>query len=203
MSSAEWRGSLAIDVPVPRDLDETGRHALDQRLHPLLGLLLIIDLGPGIADAQPIHLAIMMAHTMIVLNAITEEQLGAFSALLPPWCDAAARRLPAELREQPERLVEHVALLRKRHVRRILVRIPMQPDLVARVADQRALLREGLQGVPWDEPGGFDVVLFEELEQARHTDSAREHACGLLDEKEEGSLGIVPREMSFVESSPP
>jgi hypothetical protein len=56
-----------------------------------------------------------------------------------------------------------------------------------------------------DEPGCFEVVLFEELEEAADTDGACEETWsdGLEIEGREGGRGKVPRLMSLEESSPP
>lgn len=50
--------------------------------------------------------------------------------------------------------------------------VPVQSDLVALVPDARALLREGLEAVAGDEPGGFYVVFVEELEEALDAERA-------------------------------
>lgn len=117
-----------------------------------------------------------MGHRVVVLNAVREQQLRALLARLPPGDDVSPRRLSAEVREQAVRLVEDVALLLDGHVDGVLVRVPVQADLVAGIPHHRALLREGLERVARDEPRGFDVVLLEELEQAARADGAGEHA---------------------------
>lgn len=100
---------------------------------------------------------------MIVLNPIPQQNLRALLTRLPPRRNRSTRRFSAEIGEQAVRLVEDVALLLERHVAGVLVRVAVQPDLVAGVADQCAFLGKGLEGVARDEPGCFDVVLFEQL----------------------------------------
>ena len=50
----------------------------------------------------------------------------------------------------------------------------MKPDFMPGVANRRHLLGEGLEAVTWDEPGGFDIVLGEHLEQASDSDGPGE-----------------------------
>ena len=84
-----------------------------------------------------------MIHTMVILHPVLQKQLRALLAHLPPRRHTAARRLPpAEVRQHAVRVVEDVALLLERHVDRVFVRVPVQPDLVAGVTDGRALLGE-------------------------------------------------------------
>jgi len=52
------------------------------------------------------------------------------------------------------------------------VAVAVQANFVACVTDLGAFFREGFEGVAWDEPGGFDVVFFEEFEQAGRADVA-------------------------------
>jgi hypothetical protein len=61
-----------INVPVCRYLDQAGFLTLDQRLHPVLCLFLIINLRPGVASTKIVWLAIFVTHRVIVFNAIRE-----------------------------------------------------------------------------------------------------------------------------------
>jgi len=51
---------------------------------------------------------------------------------------------------------------------------------VARVTNGSAVFGKGLEGVTWDEPGCFDVVFGEELEEALYTNGACEETAGYL-----------------------
>ena len=55
-----------------------------KRLHPLLCLLLVVDVGPGVARSQVVGLTVLVAHTVVVFDAIIEEKLGSFLTGLPP-----------------------------------------------------------------------------------------------------------------------
>lgn len=194
-----------IDVPRPRNLDQTRGFALDQGLHPLGGLFRVIDLGPLVARPQPVHLAVLVTHTVVVLDTVAQQELGAGLADFPPRRDAASGRLTtAEIREQPEGLVQHIALLLERHVRRVLVRVPVQPDLMACVAHHGALLGERLERVARDEPCRRYAVLFKQLEQSSRAEGAGEqtfaHVSCMFGRR---VGGCSPRLMSLVESSPP
>ena len=68
------------------------------------------------------------------------------------------------------RLVEDGLFLLGRHRHRVLVRVAMQPDLVAGIGHHLHLLGEGLDRVAGDEPGGAQAVVVEHLEQAGAAD---------------------------------
>jgi hypothetical protein len=57
------------------------------------------------------------------------------------------------------------------------VAVAVQADFVAGVADHGAFVREGFEAVARDEPGGFDVVFFEEFEEATGAVRAGEETC--------------------------
>lgn len=110
-------------------------------LHPCLSFLLVIDLSPAVAGPEVVSLTVLVAHAVIVLDAVVEEKLGSFFACFPPvcmqlaplinakskivvpGCHASSWRLSSELGQHPIRFVEHIALLLYRHVCRVLVGI--------------------------------------------------------------------------------
>ena len=53
----------------------------------------------------------------------------------------------------------------------------MRTDFVSRVHDHTDLLGKGFERVSWDEPTRFQIILLEELEQARRTDLAGEESA--------------------------
>lgn len=163
-----------IQIPIARDLHQPSLIPPLQRLHPRLRPLAIINLGPLIPRPQPIHLAIMMQHGMVVLDPIVQQQVRHLAGRLPPRRNRAPRRLPTEILQHLIRLVEDDPLLLEGHVARVLMAVPVQPDLVACVPDGGAFIGEGLERVARDEPGGFDVVVLEHLQQARRPDVAGE-----------------------------
>lgn len=63
------------------------------------------------------------------------------------------------------------------------MRVSVQSDFVACVDDLADLAWEGLRGVRWSEPGCFDVVFGEELEESVDTHCCSEDAardiCGV------------------------
>lgn len=67
-----------------RNLHKTCFFALDQGLHPFFGLLGVVDLGPRVTSPKPIHLAVLVAHGVIILYAVRQKKLGAFLARFPP-----------------------------------------------------------------------------------------------------------------------
>lgn len=159
------RGQI-IYVPRSRYLNQTSRLPSHKWLHPCLCLLRIINLRPRVPRAQPIHLAILMRHRVIILNAIRKQQLDHFRTGLPPRRDNTTGRLTAEVSKHFEGLVEDVALLFLGHASRVFVGVAVQSYFVACVPDLGTFLWESLEGMARDEPGGFDVVFLEELEES-------------------------------------
>ena len=93
----EHHGRQVIDVPVPRNLHQARILAPDQRLHPSLRLLRIVDLSPRVSHAQPIHLTVMVRHGMVVFDSIGEQHVRHLLARLPPRRDDPTRRFAAEV----------------------------------------------------------------------------------------------------------
>lgn len=167
------------DVP-SRDFNETCFFTLDQRLHPILSFLGVVDLCPCIASSKPIHLTVFMTHGVVILDAVREEKLSAFFTCLPPsitsqFCDCrrirsdsrsntTSRRLTAELCKHLKCLVKDIFLLLKCHVCWILVAITMESNLVAGIADSRTVFWKCFECMSRNEPACFDVVFVEKLE---------------------------------------
>lgn len=84
----------------------------------------------------------------------------------------------------------------------------MKSDFVACVADLGAFLWESLEGMARDEPGGFDVVFLEELEESGGSYVAGPETWFVVSilRRVTGGRGCVlciPRLMSLTLSSPP
>lgn len=47
----EHHGRQVVNVPIAGNLDETCFLTLHQRFHPMVGVLAVIDLGPGVTSA--------------------------------------------------------------------------------------------------------------------------------------------------------
>lgn len=82
-----------------------------------------------------------------------------------PRCYAPPRGFAREFGQHAVGLVEHVPLLLDSHIGRVLVRVAVQTNFMARVSDSSHVLGEGLQRVARNEPGGFDFVLVEQFQQ--------------------------------------
>lgn len=154
-----------VNVPISGNFYQSGILPPDQRLHPGLRLLAIVDLGPSVPSPKPVHLAVMMGHGVVVFNSVRKQEIRHLLARLPPWRHDAPRRFAAEIRQHAVRLVQNVLLLLGGHVAGILMAVAVQADLVACVSHLGAFLREGLQGVAGDEPCGFDVIFLEEFQE--------------------------------------
>src|ERR1700728_4388904 len=165
-----------VEMPARRNLDEVGLMSAHQRLHPFLRLLCVIDLGPAVADPHIVRLEVVMHQAVIVLDAFLDQQLVADRTEFPPGRNVARRPFSLQLGDEIDAFVENGLLLLRRHGNRILVRISVNPDLVTGLSDGFHLLREGLDRVAGNEPGGFDPEAFEQLQQARTPDLAGEQS---------------------------
>lgn len=112
-----------INVPIPRDFYKSSILAADQRLHPSLRLLAIVDLGPSVACPKPVHLAVMMGHRVVVFDPVRKQQIRHLLARLPPGRHDAPRRFAAEFCQHAVRLVQNVLLLLGSHVAGILMAV--------------------------------------------------------------------------------
>jgi hypothetical protein len=68
----------------------------------------------------------------------------------------------------------------------------VHPDLVSGIHDHLRLLGEGLDRVAGNEPRGLEVVLVEELEQARRADLTGEQAAGDVGRRVLAAVGAEP-----------
>jgi hypothetical protein len=80
----EHHGWQVIEVPTGRDLYKSSLLALDERLHPLFGRLFVVNLGPRIASPEIVGLAVVVAHAVVILDTVIEEELCTFATGLPP-----------------------------------------------------------------------------------------------------------------------
>lgn len=62
-----------IQIPVRRNLNQACILALDQRLHPLLGFLAVVDLGPCVVGPEIVRLAVVVAHAVVVLDSVRQQ----------------------------------------------------------------------------------------------------------------------------------
>jgi len=85
----EHHGRQVVDVPGGRDFDEAGGLAWAEGVHPGRGGLRVVNLGPGVPDAEIVHLRVVVRHAVVVGYAVGEEELGAFGGGFPPGCYAA------------------------------------------------------------------------------------------------------------------
>lgn len=73
-----------VDVPVAWNFDESGRLTCFERLHPSVGVLLIVNLVPLVARSQVVNLTVVVGQAVVVLDSVIEQQICAFLACLPP-----------------------------------------------------------------------------------------------------------------------
>ena len=128
-----------------------------------------------------------MHERVVVLDAALEQELVRDVRELPPRGDVPGRALARDPLDEVDALVEDGGLLLAGHRDRVLVRVAVDPDLVAGVDDLLVSLGERLDRVPGDEPGRPEAVLVEQLSSRGVPTSPAKR----------------PREMSSGESSPP
>ena len=180
-----------VKIPVCWDFNQTSLLTCNEWLHPVLGLLLVVNLGPGISGSQIVRLAVVVAHAVIVLNAVREQQFGTFTACFPPteivsvlyaaavlgilpWRNASSGRLASKLSQHAVRLIKHVVLLFQAHIGGVLVTVTVEAYFMSCIAYCCHVFRECLQTMAWNKPCGLDVVLLEHLQEALRTNRASE-----------------------------
>ncbi|KAH3665707.1 hypothetical protein OGAPHI_003895 [Ogataea philodendri] len=178
-----WR--QIVNVPIARNFNESCFFSSLERFHPLLGLFRVVDLGPGVACAEPVALAVVVRHGVIILDSVVQQHLHSGLARLPPRSNRSGGGFTAEIGQQLESLVEHVFLLLQRHVGRVFMGISVESNLVASVSDHGTLLGERLQRMARDKPGTFDVVPVKHFQHTWDTNVAckqttRNVACRVL-----------------------
>lgn len=99
-----------------------------------------------------------MAHAVIILDAIVKQQLRTLFTCFPPRRYATSWRLAGKLSQHVICLVKNLALLFNGHVRRVLVRVAMEADLMTSITYGGHILRKRLEAVAWNEPCRFDVI---------------------------------------------
>lgn len=135
--------------------------------------LCIVDFGPIVASTQIVSLAVLVAHAVVVFDAVVKEELGTLFTRFPPdcsslsfvltlgiaevgeilpWSNATSRWLSDKIRQHPVRFIQDVSLLLDGHILRVLVRIPVKSNFMACITNSRHILWEGFQGVAWDKP---------------------------------------------------
>lgn len=90
-------GRQIVNVPVSRDLHQPSFISPLQRFHPRLRLLVIVDFRPLISRSEPIHLAVMVQHGMIIFDSVIEQQLRHLLGRFPPGCNSATRWFSAKV----------------------------------------------------------------------------------------------------------
>lgn len=164
-------------LTVCRNLNQASLLALDTGAHPVARLLGIVYLGPGVAGAQIVRLAVVVAHAVVVLDAVVEEKLSSLFACFPPRRNTATRRLAAEFSEHAVRLVQNLSLLIDIQAAGVLVGVAMQADFMSSIANRRHVFWECLETVAGNEPCCLDVVFGKKLQYALHSHSPGKVAC--------------------------
>ena len=73
-----------VQVPARGDLHQPGLLPLRQRLHPRLRPLPVVDAVPRVPDPQVVRLAVVVAHAVVVFDAVVQQQLAPFLTAFPP-----------------------------------------------------------------------------------------------------------------------
>lgn len=89
----EHHGWQIVQVPICWNLHKSCVLAFYEGLHPFFCLLLIVDLRPSVARPEIVGLAVVMAHAVVIFDAVVEEELGAFLTCLPPDVDSRYQRM--------------------------------------------------------------------------------------------------------------
>ena len=150
-----------VQIPVCRNFNQIGLFAADQRFHPGGSRSGIIDLAPGIANADIIRQAVVMHQGMVVFNAVFFQQLVGNRGELPPGSHIARGAMAGQLGNQFDALDQDIFFLLRSHCDGIFMCIAVGADFMAVSYDHLHLFGESLDGVARCEPGYLDVVLLE------------------------------------------
>jgi len=99
---------------------------------------------------------VVVGLAVVVREATGNQQLRGLGRHLPPRGDVTSWPPPAHLLDEADAVLQDLAFLGRGHVDRVLVRVPVRPDLMTTVHDHPYLVGERLQGVPGDEPATPD-----------------------------------------------
>ena len=166
-----------VEVPVGRDLYQVSFFAAHQRFHPGVGVLAVVDLGPGVALAHVVGVEVVVHQAVVVLDAFFQQQLVGDLAEFPPRRDVAGRAFAGDLGDQLDGFIEDDFLLLGGHGDGVFVAVAVHADFVAGVGHGLHLLGEGFHRVARDKPSGAQAVAFEQFEQARRADFTGEQAA--------------------------
>lgn len=59
-----------VQVPICGDLNQPGGGSLLEWLHPVVGVLVVVDGGPAVADAEVVREAVVVAEGVVVFHAV-------------------------------------------------------------------------------------------------------------------------------------
>src|SRR5580700_1701305 len=181
-----------VDVPVCGNFNEIDFLAVLKGFHPVFRMLGIVDQRPAIADPRVKWLKVSIALAVIIFKPVFLEERCSRGGHLPPWRHIAARLLPAELLNDLDGLQEDRLFLFGRHRNRVLVRITVRANLVTVLDDLPTLVREGVDGMTWDEERSLQLVLLEQAQQADDADLARENAALNIGWRVAATVGAEP-----------
>lgn len=159
-------------MPIRRDLDDVTRFQRRHGRHPGIRRFGHVRLDPGLRVIRhKIGLYIMVHKAMVVQNPCLLQLWDQLSRRRPRRRCVAQRLLAvAEFGQDVDAPVEHGLLLFRAQLRDVLVRVAVETDLMACIADFGQLFGERLDAVGGREEGGFDVVLGVQLEEAVDAD---------------------------------
>src|SRR5690625_2785156 len=116
-----WR--QIIHIPVCTNFYQIYFIAMNERFHPLFGLLGKIDLGPFVTRAGIHRYKVLIALAMVILEPMFEQEIDSCLRHFPPRCYIPARALTGNFLYQLNRFDEHSLLLRCCHCNRVFMRI--------------------------------------------------------------------------------
>ena len=152
-----------VEVPVCGDFDDVARLQFAHGRHPARcggaggG---DVRFFPGLRVVRREVRLDIVVHEAVIIYYPRGFELGDEFPARAPRGRGVAQRFPAaaEGGEDGDAAVEHFLLLRRGELGRVLVRVAVQAELVAGVADARELGGEGFEGVRGGEEGGGDAV---------------------------------------------
>src|SRR5215467_8653521 len=133
-----------VEIPVGPNFNQVDGGSPDERFHPVIGFLGVVDTRPRIAHPRVEGEKVVVGLAVVVREAVCQQQSCGLVGHLPPGGDVAAGPCPADLLDELDAALHDPALLSRAHVDGILVRVAVRPDLMTAVHDHAHLVGERL-----------------------------------------------------------
>ncbi len=185
------RGPI-IQGPIRGDLNHFTLPQFAHGTHPVPSSFGVISLDPDLRIiGREVRLHIMVHETVIIQNPSRFELGNELSTRTPRRRRVAKGFTSSEFGQDFDAFVQDILLLFGGELRDVFVGVTMQTQFVLRIPDFGELGGERFEGVGWAEPGGTNIVLFVQGEQAVDADGCAVDATGHIGGVLRSAVGCV------------